>query len=109
MPVVVAGADVEPPLPVAVTTSESVEPMSPGESVYVDAVASRMAVHSAPPALQRRHWYANEVGAPVQVPTEVVSVCPACAVPMTVGGRSAARRVGKACRIGCRSRWWPYH
>ena len=54
--VVAAGADVEPPLPVAVTTSEIVEPMSPGESVYVDVVAPTMAVHCAPPALQRRHW-----------------------------------------------------
>ena len=23
--------------------------------------------------------------------------------------RSEERRVGKECRIGCRSRWWPYH
>ena len=25
------------------------------------------------------------------------------------GGRSEERRVGKECRIGCRSRWSPYH
>ena len=24
-------------------------------------------------------------------------------------GRSEERRVGKECRIGCRSRWSPYH
>ena len=27
----------------------------------------------------------------------------------TAGGRSEERRVGKECRIGCRSRWSPYH
>ena len=26
-----------------------------------------------------------------------------------VGVRSEERRVGKECRIGCRSRWSPYH
>ena len=26
-----------------------------------------------------------------------------------VAGRSEERRVGKECRIGCRSRWSPYH
>ena len=26
-----------------------------------------------------------------------------------IGGRSEERRVGKECRIGCRSRWSPYH
>ena len=28
---------------------------------------------------------------------------------MTVRERSEERRVGKECRIGCRSRWSPYH
>ena len=27
----------------------------------------------------------------------------------TEAGRSEERRVGKECRIGCRSRWSPYH
>ena len=26
-----------------------------------------------------------------------------------IAGRSEERRVGKECRIGCRSRWSPYH
>ena len=26
-----------------------------------------------------------------------------------ISGRSEERRVGKECRIGCRSRWSPYH
>src|SRR5207249_3792057 len=91
--VVGAGAEVEPPLPVAVTTSEIVEPISPGESVYDDPVAPGMAVHCAPSGSQRPHWYANEDGAPVQVRTEAVRVCPACAVPVTVGVDVATGRV----------------
>ena len=71
---VVAVAVVEPPFPVAVTTSEIVEPMSPGVSVYVEVEAATIAVHCAPVASQRRHWYVKEVGAPLQVPTELVSV-----------------------------------
>src|SRR4029077_15799408 len=54
--VVGAGGEVEPPLPVAVTTSEIVAPMSPGESVYDAAVAPRMAVHCDAVPSQRRHW-----------------------------------------------------
>jgi hypothetical protein len=54
--------------------SEIVEPMSPALRVYVAADAPRTAAHCVPVALQRRHWYANELGAPVHVPTEVVSV-----------------------------------
>ena len=30
-------------------------------------------------------------------------------VPCYCYGRSEERRVGKECRIGCRSRWSPYH
>ena len=29
--------------------------------------------------------------------------------PLRPGERSEERRVGKECRIGCRSRWSPYH
>ena len=53
--VVGAVADCEPPLPVAVTTSDSVVPMSSGVSVYVDVVAPAIAAHAAPVASQRRH------------------------------------------------------
>ena len=31
------------------------------------------------------------------------------AVNPVYGTRSEERRVGKECRIGCRSRWSPYH
>jgi hypothetical protein len=72
---------------------EIVEPMSPAVSVYVAADAPRTAAHCAPVALQRRHWYTKELGAPDQVPTEVVSVWPACAVPVTVGVEVATGRV----------------
>ena len=34
---------------------------------------------------------------------------PAAALLQAVGTRSEERRVGKECRIGCRSRWSPYH
>ena len=30
-------------------------------------------------------------------------------IPLLLSGRSEERRVGKECRIGCRSRWSPYH
>ena len=33
---------------------------------------------------------------------------PFCTIEPNVG-RSEERRVGKECRIGCRSRWSPYH
>src|SRR5487761_1100043 len=45
----------EPPALVAVTTSDSVAPMSPGESTYVDCVAPAIAAHVMPAGSQRRH------------------------------------------------------
>ena len=44
-----------------------------------------MSAQAAPPPSQRRHWYAKDVGLPVQVPFAAVSVCPCCADPETVG------------------------
>jgi hypothetical protein len=38
-----------------------------------------------PSPKQRCHWYANDVGGPVHVPSAAVSVCPACGVPSTLG------------------------
>ena len=39
-----------------------------------------------------------------------VDVCLAVdAAGVHIGDRSEERRVGKECRIGCRSRWSPYH
>ena len=87
--VVGALADCEPPFPVAVTTSDSVAPMSSGVSVYEDVVAFAIGAHAPPVASQRRHWYANEVGAPVHEPAKVVSVWPACVMPETLGATIA--------------------
>ena len=53
-PVVEAVAEAAPPLPVAVTTSESVEPMSSGINVRRDPVACGIAMQEVPLALQRR-------------------------------------------------------
>ena len=80
----------EPPLPVAVTTTDSVVPMSSGVSVYEDAVAAAIGTQAAPVASQRRHWYANELGEPVHEPANVVSVWPAWARPDTAGATIAA-------------------
>ncbi len=74
------------PVPVAVTTSESVAPMSSGVSVRFGPVACWIAMHEVPPELQRRQRYVNFVGEPVQVPTELVSTCPTWAVPAITGG-----------------------
>ena len=35
--------------------------------------------------------------------------CCAAGLAVELDGRSEERRVGKECRIGCRSRWSPYH
>ena len=76
----------EPPGPVAVTTRETVEPMSPGESTYVDETAPAIAPHVAPVGSQRRHWYANDVGEPDHSPTDADSCWPAVMSPETDGG-----------------------
>ena len=41
--------------------------------------------------------------------TNLVEVLPDSDKPETLEARSEERRVGKECRIGCRSRWSPYH
>jgi hypothetical protein len=86
-------ADDAPPLPVAVTTSESVEPMSSGVRVRRGPTACGIAMQDAPPAWQRRQRYVNFDGEPVHVPTELVRVCPAWALPRICGG---LRLVGRA-------------
>src|SRR5579884_3891313 len=95
-PVVAAVAEAAPPLPVAVTTSESVEPMSSGVSVRRGPIAGGIAMQDVPAALQRRQRYVNLVGEPVQVPTELVRVCPSWTVPTICGGlRFCGRAVGE--------------
>lgn len=54
MSVAAASAEAAPPLPVAVTTSERVEPMSSGVSVRRGPVACGIAMQEIPLELQRR-------------------------------------------------------
>src|SRR3954451_21282835 len=84
--VIAVVADAAPPLPVAVTTSESVEPMSSGVSVRRGPSACGIATHELPAALQRRQRYVNFVGDPVHVPTELFRICPFWALPRICGG-----------------------
>src|SRR2546423_1556550 len=63
---------------VAVTCTRTVLFTSAVVSVYVAAVAFRIATHAAPLLSHRCHWYANVIGAcgafvPVQVPFAAVS------------------------------------
>ena len=39
-----------------------------------------------PLVLQRNHWYANDVGELLHVPSLAVSICPTVGVPEIVGG-----------------------
>jgi hypothetical protein len=84
-PVCAEVADAEPAAFVAVTTIRSVLPASADTSVYVLLVAPLMLAHEAPALSQRRHWYAYDVGAPLQLPVEAVSVWPTTVLPLIVG------------------------
>src|SRR5947209_4617902 len=44
-----------------------------------------MSPHAVPSVAQRRHWYEYDVGAPLHVPFEAVSVSPSFAVPLICG------------------------
>jgi hypothetical protein len=49
-------------------------------------VAPAMSLHAAPAVSQRRHWYANVIGAsPAQEPDVALNVFPTAAVPAIVG------------------------
>ena len=85
-------ADAAPPWPVAVTTSERVEPMSSGVSVRRGPVACGIARHEVPTALQRRQRYVNLLGEPVHVPTELVRTCPSWVLPSICGSLMFAGR-----------------
>src|SRR5262245_40030417 len=84
-PVAADTALAEPPAFDAVTTTRTVNPTSPPTNTYVVPVALAMSAQLAPDGLHRRHWYANPVGEPDQVPGAAVSVAPSRAVPDTVG------------------------
>src|SRR5438477_99997 len=83
------GAEVAVALPLsffAVTTTRSRKPRSDRRTPYEVPVAPAMLVQTTASTLQSCHWYANEVGLPLHVPLEAVSVCPTVSVPLIVGG-----------------------
>ena len=64
----------------------SVVPTSACRTAYWLSFAPVMALQLFPVASHRLHWYENEIGVvPLHVPLVAVSVCPTCAVPVTVG------------------------
>src|SRR5436190_22683894 len=56
-----------------------------------------MSLQLPPPASQRRHWYAYEIGCvPDHEPGSADKTCPACAKPLTVGNELFAGATGAA-------------
>ncbi len=77
----------EPSAFVAVSSTRSVEPTSPGATTWVCPVSPAIAAQPAPTASQRSHASAKPIGGvPVQEPETAVSVSPETAVPLMVGG-----------------------
>src|SRR5205085_5830766 len=70
---------------VAVTTTRAVWSTSAATRMYIFFVAVAMSTQLDPSALQRCHWYENEVGLFVQIPFCAVSVLPCSGVPAMVG------------------------
>jgi hypothetical protein len=76
----------DPAVLVAVTRTTNALPTSAPASVYACAVAPVTSTQLLPSVLQRRHWYAYEIGVdPDQMPGDAVSVCPSWVVPVIVG------------------------
>src|ERR671936_59103 len=72
---------------VAVTSTLSFDPTSPGPTTYVEAVAPATLLHVVSAASHRRHWYASTIGVvPFQTPGSAASVWPSTGVPETAGG-----------------------
>jgi hypothetical protein len=80
------GAVALPSALIAVTSTLSACPTSPGTVLYVRSSAPAMSPHALPSIAHRCHWYANDVGLLLHVPFEAVSVDPSRAVPLIVGG-----------------------
>lgn len=78
-------ADDDPLEFVAVTVTRNVDPASPDWSAYEPLVAPLIIEQLAPLESQCFHWYAYEVGEPLQVPFDAVSVCPTVVVPVIAG------------------------
>ena len=105
----------EPAAFVATTSTRSTEPESAAVSVYVEEIAPATSAHAPVVALQRRHWNANAVGVPVQVPVVAVSVAPGPTMPsisgaaVTVGepGGPATKPVAAEVDVAAPSRFRP--
>ena len=80
----VAGAPAPEPFD-AVTRAPIVDPASPATNAYEDAVAPDTTTHPAPPASQRNHSYANDVGEFDHDPVETDNDCPTTTDPETTG------------------------
>src|SRR5258708_10735072 len=87
-------AGVEPPALVAVTMARSVWFTSPATRMCVAAVAPAMREQLLPEVSQSIHWWANEVGPPVQAPLLVDRVWPWVVVPLMTGGVEFAGGAG---------------
>jgi hypothetical protein len=93
----------EPPAFVAVTTTRTVPATSDAFSRYVGLVAPAISTQVLPPPSQSRHRYPNELGLPVQSPTDAVSVCPSRGVPEIAGSATFAGAATAAVTtvVGC--------
>jgi hypothetical protein len=87
-------AGVDPPALAAVTTERMVLPTSLAWSVYVLEVAPEILMQLPPPLLQSCHWYAYDVGLPLQLPLLVLRVWPWTVWPVTPGGAELAGAAG---------------
>ena len=81
-------AEVAVPVPLelrAVTSTRTRKPTSATRTPYDFPVAPGTLPHTIASMSHRCHWYANEVGLPVHVPSLAVSDSPTCGVPEIVG------------------------
>jgi hypothetical protein len=80
--------DVDVPVPFsffAVTCTRSRNPTSADRAGYVLPVAPVIGPQFEPSASQRCHWYAKELGLPLQLPASAFRLSPTRAVPEIVG------------------------
>ena len=68
----------------AVTTTRSLKPVSAAVGVYAAAFAPARSFH-VPPAPERCHWKANDVGEDDHDPVVAVRLRPSWAIPETIG------------------------
>ena len=78
-------ADAEPRPFVAVTETLKKYPTSSSDTTYELLVADGTSEYTPVDVVERFHWYAYDVGEPVQEPFDVVSVSPVRVVPVMTG------------------------